>query len=180
MRFISKYPKITLRFQAMVAQIQLAGTGVDVAVVWGSSEQLAADYEFLLQSRVTPMCGRLTAKALSKRTFGKQLGRQTLIHDDETRDAWQRWLNHAGLSDIHGLQGPIIPDPNMRVQAVVDDQGIALFDDLVSDELSGGRLLTPHPVWLDGYGYHIVIAEDLGRRKDVAALLDWLRAEAAG
>jgi DNA-binding transcriptional LysR family regulator len=180
MRFISKYPQVTLRLQAMVAQTQLTGTGVDIAVVWGSSEQLAPEYELLLRSRVTPMCGRLVAKGLSKKHFAKLLGRQTLIHDDETRDAWQRWLNHAGLSDVHGLQGPIIPDPNMRVQAVIDDQGIALFDELVSNELSNGLLLTPHPVWLDGYGYHIVIADDRSRRKDVAALLDWLRAEAAG
>jgi DNA-binding transcriptional LysR family regulator len=179
MRFIAKHPRITLRFQVMVAQTQLAGTGVDVAVVWGSSEQLDRDYELLLKSRVTPMCGRHTAKALSKKPFGKLLGRQTLIHDDETRDAWQRWLSYAGLSDVHGLQGPIIPDPNMRVQAVIDDQGISIFDDLVASELASGLLLTPHPVWLDGYGYHLVIAEDLGRRKDVAALLDWLRLEAA-
>jgi DNA-binding transcriptional LysR family regulator len=88
-------------------------------------------------------------------------------------------FSYARLSDRHGRRGPIIPDPNMRVQAVIDGQGVALFDDLVKGEVSSGQLAIPSPVTLSGFGYYLVVAEHAGYRKEVLALLDWLKAEAA-
>ena len=35
---------------------------------------------------------------------------------------------------------PIIPDSNDRLQAVIDDQGIALWDELMSSKLESGEL----------------------------------------
>lgn len=177
MRFIVSHPNIILRFQAMVGQIELAGTGVDVAVVWGSKEHFAAGHELLLESNVTPMCGRQVAETLTNKSLDDWLSGLTLIHDDETRDAWQKWLSLAGLSDKHGRRGPLIPDPNMRVQAVIDGQGLALFDDLVGADVRSGSLVVPTNIELGGYGYFLSVSPYSAHRQDVAALLEWLRRE---
>ncbi len=50
----------------------------------------------------------------------------------------------------------VIPDPNVRVQAVIDGQGIALYDRLVDDEVAAGRLYQYREVSLDDYGYYLV------------------------
>ena len=94
-----------------------------------------------------------------------------------THDAWRRWLNAAGLSDRRARRGPIIPDANMRVQAVIDEQGIALFDELVSDELHRGLLVAPSDVLLGGFGYYLAISDSRADRKEVAGLLKWLNNE---
>ena len=123
------------------------------------------------------MCGRLVAETLTHKSLNDWLSGLTLIHDDETRDAWQKWLSLAGLSDRHGRRGPLIPDPNLRVQAVVDNQGLALFDDLVSSEVRSGSLIVPTNIELGGYGYFLSVSPYSAHRQDVAALLEWLRRE---
>jgi LysR family glycine cleavage system transcriptional activator len=123
------------------------------------------------------MTGPLLAKAISVAGMRSGLKGIPLIHDDETHDAWRRWLNAAGLSDRRARPGPIIPDANMRVQAIIDEQGIALFDELVSDELLRGLLVAPSDVLLGGFGYYLVISDSRADRKEVAALLKWLNEE---
>jgi LysR family glycine cleavage system transcriptional activator len=65
----------------------------------------------------------------------------------------------------------------MRAQAVIDEQGIALFDELVSDELRRGLLVAPSDVLLGGFGYYLVISDSRGDRKEVVGLLNWLDEE---
>lgn len=46
-----------------------------------------------------------------------------------------------------------IPDSNSRVQAVIDGQGLGLWDDLVAPEISAGQLIKLSNVALDDSGY---------------------------
>jgi LysR family glycine cleavage system transcriptional activator len=178
-RFLTKHPEVILRLQPTIGDSALASADVDVAVVWGSHDRFRSHYQLLLESKVTPMTGPKLAKTIAARGMRGGLNGIPLIHDDETREAWRRWLSAAGLTDRGSRPGPIVPDANMRVQAIIDEQGIALFDGLVSNELDRGLLVAPSDVFLGGFGYYLAVAERRTDRREVEALLRWLIEEAS-
>lgn len=71
----------------------------------------------------------------------------------------------------------IIPDPNVRVQAVIDGQGIALMDDLVTDELERGKLHRLSEACLPDYGYFLVRPLHSGAADSVQMFSDWLQSQ---
>jgi len=50
----------------------------------------------------------------------------------------------------------VIPDPNVRVQAVIDGQGISLNDQLINPEIQIQTIFKVSEVSLDNYGYFLV------------------------
>ena len=69
----------------------------------------------------------------------------------------------------------VIPDSNDRVQAVIDGQGIALWDALVQYELNSGVLCYLSEVALDDAGYYLVYsAPSTDRSAVVATFVDWI------
>jgi LysR family glycine cleavage system transcriptional activator len=61
------------------------------------------------------------------------------------------------------------------VQAVIDGQGIALWDDLVAPEIISGQLVELTDRKLDTSGYYIVFTKD-PHATQVKAMIDWLLA----
>ncbi len=84
----------------------------------------------------------------------------------------------AGVECSGGSDNLVIPDPNVRVQAVIDGQGIALYDSLVADEVAAGRLFQYRPVSLSEYGYYLVYPRQAGADTAIATFRDWIMQEA--
>ena len=61
------------------------------------------------------------------------------------------------------------------MQAVIDGQGIALWDDLVAPEIISGQLVELTDRKLDTSGYYIVFTKD-PHATQVKAMIDWLLA----
>jgi LysR family glycine cleavage system transcriptional activator len=61
------------------------------------------------------------------------------------------------------------------VQAVIDGQSIALWDDLVAPEIISGQLVELTDRKLDTSGYYIVFTKD-PHSAQVKAMIDWLLA----
>ena len=75
-----------------------------------------------------------------------------LLLDSSDSIGWQDWFDRAGLDLTQSQQGLSIADSNSRVQAIIDGQGIALWDRLVDYEISSGHLQYLSAIWLDEYG----------------------------
>ena len=73
----------------------------------------------------------------------------------------------------------MIPDPNVRVQAVIDGQGVALNDALVQEEMAAGRLYRISPVELSNYGYFLAYPKGALNIPGLKAFRDWIVGEAA-
>ena len=101
-----------------------------------------------------------------------------LLHDRDGSDAWRDWHQAAGLPYRPRRDGLVIPDPNVRVQAVIDGQGVALYDRLVADELTAGRLFQISPVELANYGYHLAYPRGALDTPGLRAFRDWILTEA--
>ena len=72
----------------------------------------------------------------------------------------------------------VVPDPNVRVQAVIDGQGVALNDALVASELSSGQLFQISPVELSDYGYYLAYPRGTLSNPALQAFRDWIILEA--
>ena len=74
-------------------------------------------------------------------------------------------------------KGLSVADSNSRVQAVIDGQGIALWDQLVTPEVNSGHLQYLSDIWLDEYGYYVHANEGGVENKALKLFLDWLIVE---
>jgi DNA-binding transcriptional LysR family regulator len=180
MRFITEHSDIGLRIQPLIDLMDLRSNELDLAVRWGKGDWEEEDFEVDL---IFPCPAILTASRdigsrIESDGLESVLASQTLLHDRDDSRAWIDWFAEAGIDWAPGAEGLVIPDPNVRVQAVIDGQGIALYDSLVSDEVAAGRLYQYQPVRLEAYGYYLVFPREAGPESAIMIFRDWIMQEA--
>jgi len=180
MHFITDHAEIGLRIQPLVDLMDLRHNELDLAVRWGKGAWREADYEVELIFACPAM---LTTSAevgnrIEVEGLQQTISSQTLLHDRDGSGAWQDWFAAAQIEWSGSSDNLVIPDPNVRVQAVIDGQGIALYDSLVEDEVVAGRLYQYRPVSLTDYGYYLVypLAPEPGSA--IQTFRDWILREA--
>ncbi|MEO8856662.1 MAG: LysR substrate-binding domain-containing protein [Burkholderiaceae bacterium] len=172
--FLGAHPSVRLRLQPMIGLYDLERDGVDLAIRWGKGEWTDILVRPLFVCPAFPVAAPGLAAAVKAEGLAALMDRVTLLHDREGSTAWADWFEVAGLRGGPRAAMLIIPDPNVRVQAVVDGQGVALNDRFVGAELADGRLVRLSPHELAGYGYHLAYASGALANADVAALARWL------
>jgi DNA-binding transcriptional LysR family regulator len=180
MHFITEHADIGLRIQPLVDLMDLRSNELDLAVRWGKGGWHEPDYEIELIFACPALL--TTSAEIGKRieTEGLEqtISSQTLLHDRDGSAAWLDWFAAAQIESSGSSDNLVIPDPNVRVQAVIDGQGIALYDRLVDDEVAAGRLYQYRPVSLADYGYYLVYPRALDRGPAIKTFRDWIVREA--
>ena len=120
----------------------------------------------------------VVAVQIERMGLERNLQQTTLLEDRDGSTAWAEWLAEAGLPNLIHLGSLTIPDPNARVQAVLDGQGIAINDRLVQPEVDARTLCRISEFEMQNYGYHLAIPADALNNPDTAALVAWLKSEA--
>ena len=183
MRFTSANADVGLRIQPTMGLIELEANGLDMAVRWGNGKWNDVQHELLFQAAAIPTAGKAVARLIRKRGLENALQQIDLLHDFEGSKAWQQWHQLAGL-DYKDKKGHlVIPDPNVRVQAVIDNQGLALNDFLVEAEIRDGSLqrvtdVLHGDIALDDYGYYLVYPKRTLENSSAKLFRDWLLVEA--
>lgn len=179
MEFVAAHPKIRLRIQPMVDLFDLEREGIDIAVRWGRGEWSDLRIEPLFRCPAFPTAAPVIAEKVTQLGLETAIREATLLDDRDGSPAWAEWLSEAGLPQVVRKGSLTIPDPNVRVQAVLDGQGIAINDFLVQAEIDAGRLCRISEVRMQSYGYHLAIPSDAMNNPDTRALVDWLKSSAA-
>lgn len=174
MMFMKAHPLVRLRLQPMIDLMDLQNEGVDLAIRWGRGEwnDMPIRRLFACPAFAT---GAPDALALVKAEgLASAVRKLTLLGDHSGSAAWEDWHRAAGL--LFKIREAIltIPDPNVRVQAVIDGQGIALNDDLIGPEMDAGRIVRLSEHQVDEYGYYLVHHPDALTNLDVAAFAEWI------
>ena len=175
-RFFEANPGISLRIEPLNSVDMMRSLKIDMAVLWGIGGWGGHKSELLLSLPAVPTANRVLAEQV------KQLGladavRQLPLMGDSSGDAgWRAWHKAAGLPYAPSRASLTIPDSNSRVQAVVDGQGIALWDDLVASEFGNGTLVRLSDVRVENAGYFLVFT-DQPMSQSAEAFLDWLVVE---
>ncbi|MCP4328647.1 MAG: LysR family transcriptional regulator [Alphaproteobacteria bacterium] len=174
MTFIADNPRIGLRLQPLIDLIDLRTQGIDMAIRWGKGDWTDMVIEPLLACPAFPVAGITIATRVGEIGLEAALEDLILLHDRDGSLAWRDWHAAAGLTYRSRRNDLVVPDPNVRVQAVIDGQGIALNDRLVAAELAAGQLLQVSAVELPAYGYHLAYPKGALGDRDLGAFRDWI------
>ena len=110
------------------------------------------------------------------------LANHVLLHDDALDlvahgDAWQKWLEAAGVADrVDGGRGPRFSTNMLSIEAASQKLGVALaLRPLLDADIASGRLVEPFPIEVrPGSAYYLVCPEVIADRPAVAAFRAWL------
>lgn len=178
MKFLTTHPEIRLRVQPMIDLIDLRGEGIDIAIRWGRGEWTDMTIEPLFPCPAWPTGNAQAAAKIAKLGQEQAFSEMTLLRDRPDSNAWSEWYAAAGIRYQGQTDTLLIPDPNVRVQAVIDGQGIALNDKLAQDEIDAGHLCRLSDTALDDYGYFLAYAPGALANPDIDAFATWLRTAA--
>ena len=175
MTFMEMHPDIQLRIQPMIQFLELKRQGVDVAIRWGNGQWEDANIEPFMPMPAWPVGNRDIAEKVRQTGVERAFSELTLLRDHDDSNAWSDWFDAANLPVKMRKDTLIIPDPNVRVQAVINGQGVALNDDLVGRELEDGHLVRLSQVELATYGYFLATPRAAQSNENVDAFVHWLR-----
>ena len=178
--FMQTHPDIRLRIQPMIDMLNFAGEEVDLAIRWGNGRWNDRTIVPLMNCPAWPTGNKAAYSLVKKEGIESALAQLKLLHDSKDSNAWSEWLELAGLGIEKRTDTLIIPDPTLRVQAVLDGQGVALNDDLVKAELQSKQLYRLSPVELADYGYYLAYEPDALKNAAVKDFIEWITTEAAG
>jgi DNA-binding transcriptional LysR family regulator len=177
MNFTSQHPEIGLRLQPTMGVKKIGDGDLDIAVRWGDGNWNDCVVEPLLPCPAFPTASGLLEQS-PHTGLTELLSATPLLHDDKNSLAWEQWHQMAGIPYIEHSQGLVIPDPNVRVQAVIDGQGLALNDNLVDGEIRSGRLKRISTIVLEDYGYFLCYKENSLDNPSLLLFKDWILEEA--
>jgi len=115
-----------LRLQPLIDLTDLGAESIDMAIRWGNGRWTDLEIEPLLHCPAFPVAGAGIAQRVGETGLEAALPDLPLLQDRDGSDAWADWHTAAGLPYQPAGDGLVIPDPNVRVQAVIDGQGVAL------------------------------------------------------
>jgi len=174
MTFMQQYPDIQLRLQPMMQLFDLEHHGIDIAIRWGNGHWSDVEATPFMPMPAWPVGNQEAAEKVQQVGLARAFTEFTLLRDHDSSNAWSDWLKLAGLPAQNRRDTLIIPDPNVRVQAIINGQGIALNDALVAQELSEQRLVRLAKIELADYGYFLVKPRNSNRSESVDAFVGWL------
>jgi DNA-binding transcriptional LysR family regulator len=180
MNFIKHYPTVSIRIQPLIDPMNLSRDDLDLMVRWGTGDwnESGMIVDQIFQSPVMLTASVETGRKIEQYGLEHVIAELTFLDDRDDSVAWKNWTDTAGIRNRSNNSNLVIPDPNVRVQAVIDGQGIALYDVLVADEVKAGRLYQYDKVVLNDYGYYLVYPENTGNSFAIKAFKDWILDEA--
>ncbi len=179
-RFWTAHPEIELRLQHSIHLVDFARDEVDAAVRWGGGAWPGVDAVYLMRAGLVPVCSPALCEGPHALKVPDDLRHHTLLHERDYVE-WAQWLAVAGARQVEARRGPIIDNPTVVLQAVIDGQGVALVSDsILRGDLEAGRLVKPFDVDLDAdNAYYLVAPPKAFERPNVIAFRDFLLAELA-
>lgn len=175
MSFMQNHPDIRLLIQPMIDLANFAGEDVDIAIRWGRGNWTDCEVEELFLCPAWPAGNREALTFVEEVGLEKAFAEFTLLRDRKDSNAWSEWYTLSGFQNLIRRDTLIIPDPNVRVQAVYDGQGVAFFDDLISDELENERLFRLSTRALEDYGYFLAYQNTAQQREEVVKFVQWIK-----
>jgi LysR family glycine cleavage system transcriptional activator len=175
-RFLTAHPNIVIRLQHSVNDPDFRLEDTDVAIRWGDGNWPNCHSELLLPLPMIAVCapsllhGGMAIKHVS------DLQHVPLLRDQGLIDRWGEWLVQAGAPDVK-IDGPVIVDPNVRVQSAIDGLGIVLANPLIQNLIDDRRLCEPFDTRLDGYAYYLVYTDRVASSPAFNSFRTWLLTE---
>ena len=180
MSFMEANPSIAVRVEPITTLTDFPESDIDVAIFWGIEDWDKPDHKLdqtlLFSCPARPTANASVTKQVQKIGLEQALREIPLLADSSGSTGWQQWHQLAGLEYRPMQNRLVIPDSNDRVQAVIDGQGIALWDDLVQNELDSGELFFLSELAIEGAGYYLSCSTSvLERSAATETFISWIQ-----
>jgi len=164
----------------------LERANVDALIRCGTGEFPGLSTTRLFKEDVFPVCAPVLARGRHPIERPRDLKQHTLLHLDwhpsfATWPSWSDWLKAAGAPEVEATRGVWFNQMSMAIHAAAQGQGVALASLAVAaDDLAAGRLIAPFTTSVrTPFGYYLLCRPDQAASPRIAALRDFLVAEAA-
>ncbi len=174
--FEHAHPGIELHIEATLRYADFTRDPVDAAIRFGRGPWEGLHSEPILDLDYFPVCSPALASAAPALRAPADLARQTLIHVEQTPDAWANWLRDTGVDGLTPRRHVTYDHVGIALSAAASGQGVALSTEILCQRwLDDGRLCRPLPQRSRSeLTYHFVCRpEDLDNPR-LTALRDWL------
>lgn len=185
-KFKAQHPEIDVLLDANPLEDTLDRSSVDALIRWGTGEFPGLSTTLLFKENVFPVCAPSLARGAHPIGKPEDLTNHTLLHLNwnpsfSTWPAWSDWLKAAGASGVEATRGVWFNHMSMAIYAAAQGQGVALASlAIAADELAAGRLIAPFTTSVrTPFGYYFLCRQDQAAAPRIAALCDFLVAEAA-
>ena len=185
-RFRAQHPDYDLRIDTSGRLVDFAAERVHVGIRYGGGRWPGLEATFLLRDAFFPVCSPALLEGRHPLRGPADLQHHALIHDrsmafETTFPTWRSWLQSAGFANVECERGLQINDSAAVIQAAIAGNGVALGrTTLVAEDLAQGRLVRPFGDDLDyDFAYYIVHRPQADDEPGIAAIKEWLLAEAA-
>ena len=181
MRFMASHADVNLRIQPLIDLIDLSEVDIDVAIRWGKGDWQSSNekVERIFSCPAILSAGMAIYQQIKREGIETTINKVKLFDDRDGSHAWQDWFDKAGFEYVARNNNLVIPDPNVRVQAVIDNQGVALNDALIDSEINQGVIKQYTEVTLDDYGYYLVYPYAALEQPALRSFRDWIMSEAS-
>jgi LysR family glycine cleavage system transcriptional activator len=177
------HPKIELTVQVEQKLEGFDDGRIDLALRMGRGPWPGLQCEPLMDDALYPVMSPAFWQASGRPSRPAQLAGLRLLHDRDPQAAWELWRQAHGPARLALQRGARYTSSDLVLRAAMQGQGVALARHrLAMDDVAAGHLLRPFGT-LDvplGPSYWIVRAAASRPRPAVAAVIDWLRWQAAG
>src|SRR5438477_5096381 len=183
--FTRTHPDVDVRITADTRVQDLERDGLDLAIRHGPASLAGPNAVRLFGERVFPVC---SPKLLKKKPLRHpaDLKNHCLLQYDDPYGRhpwlhWKTWLEVAGVPELKPAATLSFSGYEQIIPAAVAGHGVALGrSPLVRDLLLSRELVAPFKSSADpARAYFAVAAQDAAGRPEVAAFIEWLKAEAA-
>ena len=178
-RFRQRHPGIDIWISEAQTLVEpRPGGACDVAIRTGPGPHgPGVKAEPLMDERLFPVCAPALEKGLSQ---PRDLKGVTILHDEDPRAEWSKWLVAVGLDGTAFQHGPRFANSSLLLQAAVDGQGVALARErFAAADLTAGRLVRPFAEAVSiGTAYWLILPKRGELSRSARTFCAWLREEA--
>ncbi|WP_416896575.1 MAG: transcriptional regulator GcvA [Minwuia sp.] len=178
-RFQMAHPEVAIRLSPSRHLVDFRRDPVDVAIRFGEGNWPGLISEPFLAGRLVAVCSPSLLPPGKTSLEPSDLDRLNLLHDTDYEE-WRSWVRFNGWEDVNVDRGDVFGMTTLGLEAAIAGRGVALMvEPFVEEEVASGRLIgLSEEAENSQAGYYLVYREQDVDRANVAAFLDWMRAEA--
>jgi len=183
--FTRDHPGVDVRITAETRVQNLERDGLDLALRHGPASLAGPNAVRLFGEKVFPVC---SPKLLKKKKLEKpqDLKSHVLLQYDDPEGRhpwlhWKTWLEVERIADLKPAGTLSFSGYEQIIPAAIAGHGVALGrSPLVKDLMRSGELVAPFKSSADpARAYFAILSKNATGRPEVAAFVEWLKAEAA-
>jgi LysR family glycine cleavage system transcriptional activator len=183
--FTREHPGVDVRITAETKVQDLERDGLDLALRHGPASLAGPNAIRLFGEKVFPVCSPKLLKKKPLQTPADLRNHVLLQYDDpDGRHPWlhwKTWLEVERIADLKPASTLSFSGYEQIIPAALAGHGVALGrSPLVKDLMRSGELVAPFKSSADpARAYFAILSRNAAGRPEVAAFLEWLKAEAA-